>query len=95
MISPRTLRPPDPAMSAGICERCKSGYILPGEPKGSIQENGAYFIAGNDSTRAIILLTDAFGLSLKNNRILADRFAEEVGCDVWVPDIFNGKSHSA
>ena len=79
-------------MSAGgICVHCKSGYILPGEPKGSIQENGAYFAPGADSTRAIVLLTDIFGLPLKNNKILADQYAEQVGCDVWVPDVFNGK----
>jgi len=27
---------------------------------------------------------------LKNNKILADVLAREIGCDVWVPDIFAG-----
>jgi len=55
--------------------------------------DGAYFAAGSDatqSTKAVLLLTDVFGLPLKNSKILADVFAKEVGCDVWVPDMFNG-----
>ena len=76
-------------MSVTFCEHCKSGFVLPGEPKGSMQD-GAYFAAGADTTRAVVLLTDIFGLPLKNSKILADQFAEQVGCDVWVPDLFNG-----
>jgi dienelactone hydrolase len=43
------------------------------------------------STKAIVLLTDVFGLPMPNPRIVADHFAEHVGVDVWVPDLFNGK----
>jgi dienelactone hydrolase len=54
-----------------------------------------YFTAApNDATqrtKAIILLTDIFGLPLPNPRIVADQLAEQVGVDVWVPDLFNGK----
>jgi carboxymethylenebutenolidase len=53
-----------------------------------------YFTAApNDATqrtKAIILLTDIFGLPLPNPRIVADHLAEHVGVDVWVPDFFNG-----
>jgi len=42
-------------------------------------------------TKAIVLLTDIFGLPLSNPRIVADHLAEHVGVDVWVPDFFNGK----
>jgi dienelactone hydrolase len=42
-------------------------------------------------TKAIILLTDIFGLPLPNPRIVADHLAEQVGVDVWVPDFFEGK----
>jgi len=42
-------------------------------------------------TKAIVLLTDVFGLPLPNPRIVADHFAEHVGVDVWVPDFFDGK----
>ena len=43
-----------------------------------------------ESTVAIILLTDAFGLPLKNSKIIADTLSERLGCDVWIPDIFAG-----
>jgi len=49
--------------------------------------------ARGDSTqpaKAIVLLTDIFGLALWNPRIVADHLAEHVGADVWIPDFFNG-----
>lgn len=54
--------------------------------------DGAYYCSAANTTtkKAIVLLTDAFGLSLVNPKILADRLAEKVGVDVWVPDLFNG-----
>ncbi|KIK69628.1 hypothetical protein GYMLUDRAFT_34013 [Collybiopsis luxurians FD-317 M1] len=75
------------------CPDCKKGAILPGEPTGSIAPNGAYFSPGpsGDSARAIILLTDIFGLPLVNSKLLADHFSKKLSCDVWVPDMFNGK----
>jgi hypothetical protein len=84
------------------CEHCLTGHVLPGEPKGSFKDN-AYYISGvpegatkSDSTarsdkRAIVLLTDAFGLALKNPKILADDFARHLKCEVFVPDLFNGE----
>lgn len=41
--------------------------------------------------KAIVLLTDVFGLPLVNCKILADAFNERVGVDVYVPDLFKGK----
>ena len=62
---------------------------------GSIQPDflGAYFTPGSvtDDKRTVVLLTDAFGLPLKNCKIIADRIAKDVGCDVWVPDYFAGQ----
>ena len=50
--------------------------------------------SGTDASKhAIILLTvltDIFGLAIKNPRIIADLLSEKVGVDVWVPDVFNG-----
>lgn len=43
------------------------------------------------SSRAVVLLTDIFGLPLKNSKILADKISTRLGCDVWVPDLFNGR----
>lgn len=41
--------------------------------------------------KAIVLLTDIFGLPLVNCKILADAFNERVGVDVYVPDLFQGR----
>jgi len=81
-----------------ICPKCKEGYILPGEPTGSINADfqGAYFAPSPnrdfllESKRAIVFLTDGFGLPLKNCKIMADNLATKLECDVWVPDYFNG-----
>ena len=84
------------------CPKCVEGYELPGEPKGSIQAEfqGAYFTAfqspdagssgSNASKRAVVLLTDGFGLPLKNCKIIADKISTALECDVWVPDYFQG-----
>ena len=77
------------------CPECLTGGFLPGEPTGSISTQGAYLApAPGDSTEsskgAICLLTDAFGLDLKNCKISADNLAKELKCDVWVPDYFAG-----
>ena len=76
------------------CEHCTQGYVLPGEPEGTIV-NGAYFHAAPAAadpsaspTSAVVLLTDIFGLDLKNSKIIADKLSNELGCDVWVPDLF-------
>lgn len=78
-----------------FCEHCTQGYILSGEPKNSMQPNGAYFApaAGDNiaTGKAVILFTDIFGLPLKNCKIQADMLAERLGVDVWVPDVFNGQ----
>lgn len=84
------------------CPNCAEGAFLPGEPTGTINSDfqGAYYapgpLSGDDGTsasskRAVILLTDAFGLPLKNCKIMADDLAKRLGCDVWIPDYFAGK----
>ncbi|KAJ7175820.1 dienelactone hydrolase [Mycena filopes] len=75
------------------CPDCFRGSVLEGEPTGIMTDKGDYFAAGPTGTskRAVVLLTDIFGLPLKNSKILADSFAERLGCDVWVPDLFNGR----
>ncbi|XP_006461676.1 hypothetical protein AGABI2DRAFT_193078 [Agaricus bisporus var. bisporus H97] len=79
------------------CPDCTTGANLPGTPKGVIKDDGSYFAAapkggeGSEHKRAVLLLTDAFGLGLDNPKIMADYFAEQLHCDVWVPDIWAGK----
>lgn len=68
---------------------------MDGEPTGVISYidgTKAYFAASptGSSPFAVIILTDIFGLPLKNSKILADSFAAQLGCDVWAPDLFNG-----
>ena len=46
------------------------------------------------SKSAILFITDAFGLNLINNKLLADRYAAETGCKVVVPDIIPGGAAS-
>lgn len=74
------------------CPDCKKGAILPGEPSGTMVKD-AYFAAGpeGNTSRAVVLLTDIFGLPLVNSKIIADNISKRLGCDVWVPDLFNGK----
>ncbi|KAJ3802504.1 dienelactone hydrolase endo-1-3,1,4-beta-D-glucanase [Lentinula aff. detonsa] len=74
------------------CSNCKKGAVLPGEPTGTMV-NGAYFAAGpeGNTSRAIILLTDIFGLPLVNCKIIADNISKRLECDCWVPDLFDGK----
>ena len=70
-------------------------FVLPGEPEGSMVGQDYFTQAPSDAaqrTKAIVLLTDIFGLPLPNPRIVADQLAEQVGVDVWVPDLFNGAS---
>lgn len=71
--------------------------MLLGEPTGSVlaEFQGAYHApapTGTPSPQAVLLLTDAFGMSLPNPKIMADQLAKKLDCDVWVPDYFAGKS---
>ncbi len=75
------------------CPDCVTGSKLAGTPKGAISKDGSYFAAapgGSESKRAVVFLTDGFGLGLDNCKIMADYFSEQLECDVWVPDIFKG-----
>jgi len=75
------------------CPDCRKGVVLEGEPTGHIDPNtGAYVASGpeGNTSRAILLLTDVFGLGLKNPEILADNLSKRLSCDVYAPDIFAG-----
>ncbi|KII90768.1 hypothetical protein PLICRDRAFT_137215 [Plicaturopsis crispa FD-325 SS-3] len=74
------------------CDQCSKGYILDGEPTGKFIGD-AYFVTGAEVTpskRAVVLLMDAFGMELKNSKLIADELAKRLSCDIWIPDIFEG-----
>ena len=89
-------------MTLMACPNCVEGAFLPGEPTGTINSDfqGAYYAPGplsdgtSTSKRAVLLLTDAYGLPLKNCKIMADYLAKRLECDVWIPDYFAGKRQS-
>ena len=82
------------ASAVGICAHCVSGLKLPGDPTGAFHD-GAYFRSAQSTTsaRAVVLLTDAFGLPYQNCKLLADIYSQRLGCDVWVPDMFDGSCY--
>jgi len=72
------------------CDQCVQGYVMNQEPEGQMVGD-AYLREGNDKTRAVVLLTDVFGLPLVNCKINADEISKKLDCDVWVPDLFAGR----
>lgn len=46
--------------------------------------------AAGTSIGTVVVLTDAFGWTLRNTRALADAYASRVPCTVYVPDFMNG-----
>jgi len=86
-------------MQAPICENCTKGTKLPGTPKGSMIKVGGTdtYLAtppqgvkpGNEH-KAVVIFTDVIGLPLGNAQIIADGFAEKLGMEVYVPDMFLG-----
>lgn len=76
------------------CPDCFKGSIHNhGTAKGTEQNLyglRTYVTGPPTSKSAILFLTDAFGLELINNKLLADRYAEGTGFKVLVPDIISG-----
>ena len=78
------------------CPDCFRGGKAVGDPVGSITtiHGVETYVAGTPSTTTssstIIYYTDAFGLSLVNNKLLADAYASATGFRVLVPDIIPG-----
>jgi len=76
-------------MSVSQC--CVTGFEWDGEPKGHTipfptSSNQAY-VTGDSSSAAILFICDLFGWEFRNNRLLADALARDVGATVYVPDL--------
>lgn len=93
---------PSPTRMADICEHCVDGHVLPGKPKGFLEDSlplPAYYslVSGQEngpkSTNAIVMLPDILGLTVPNPKIIADMYCEKTGMDVWIADIFKGLHH--
>lgn len=74
---------------------CCQGFIDSGTPTGTETEIGkiACYVADHSShpKTAIVVLTDIFGFRTPNPRLIADGLAETCECQVYVPDLFDGK----
>ncbi|KZV70953.1 alpha/beta-hydrolase [Peniophora sp. CONT] len=78
------------------CENCVKGVRHEGTPEGTYSEIAGVkcYVATPsdeyDKTKVVLYLTDAFGIELLNNRLLADDFARN-GYKVIAPDFFEGE----
>ncbi|KAG6833266.1 hypothetical protein H0H87_009441 [Tephrocybe sp. NHM501043] len=74
---------------------CIKGVTFEGTPKGVMKKiNGVNTYVAKahhpaDKERALLLLTDIFGLPLVNSKLMADDFATN-GFDTFIPDYLNG-----
>ncbi|KAF8065064.1 dienelactone hydrolase endo-1,3,1,4-beta-D-glucanase [Lyophyllum atratum] len=78
-----------------LTEDCIKGVTFEGTPKGVMKTiNGVNtYVAkaerASNPRRALLLLTDIFGLPLVNSKLMADDFAAN-GFDTFIPDYLNG-----
>ena len=86
-------------MAAQIPSKCcQEGSLHSGTPKGRVETifDLPTYISdppSDDPPKGIIvMITDVFGYDLPNIRLLADRYAERIGCKVYIPDFFLGGS---
>ncbi|KAI7153914.1 dienelactone hydrolase family protein [Hortaea werneckii] len=81
-------------MSLKTC--CASGSLHTGIPTGRIKKMHGLdcYVAdapdGRTPKGVVIIIPDAFGWMLPNNRILADQYAKRTGAHVFLPDFMNG-----
>lgn len=71
------------------CESCKTGFKWNGTASGkeTTLGNAHTYVAGDSKDAAILILTDVFGWTLPNIRLIADHFAKESQAIVYVPDL--------
>eukprot|EP01112_Ceratiomyxa_fruticulosa_P013094 TRINITY_DN3661_c0_g2_i2.p1 TRINITY_DN3661_c0_g2~~TRINITY_DN3661_c0_g2_i2.p1 ORF type:complete len:320 (-),score=73.94 TRINITY_DN3661_c0_g2_i2:188-1018(-) len=85
-------------MSHDIHKHCVSIELHSGEPKGKLEEDislgeglGATYVATPSvqvrKDKAVFYITDLFGITIVNHKLLADAIAEESGLTVYVPDL--------
>ncbi|OCH96371.1 alpha/beta-hydrolase [Obba rivulosa] len=78
-----------------LCKECISGVRHEGQPEGKLEKIGGIECYVGTPTvdypkdKVVLFLTDVFGLSLVNNKLLVDDFARN-GFRTIAPDLFNG-----
>ena len=81
--------------TGGLKQCCATGSLHTGTPTGRIDKLHGLdcYIADapNGSPKGVIvIIPDAFGWTLPNNRILADCLAKEGNFQVYLPEFMNG-----
>ena len=76
---------------------CATGSLHTGTPTGRVEklhDLDCYIAeAPNGNPKgAIVIIPDAFGWTLPNNRILADCYAKEADVTVYLPEFMNGQN---
>jgi len=71
------------------CENCKKGFQWSGQSVGKEAklDNIDTYVTGDNKDAAILIITDIFGWTLPNIRLLADHYAKEANATVYVPDM--------
>lgn len=76
-----------------VQECCIQGFAWSGTPTGQtskLASNNVY-VTGTNPQTAILFISDLFGWTFPNIRLLADHFAREIDATVYVPDFFGGE----
>ena len=80
------------------CPDCFQGTVHEGTPTGRVAKiHGlpTYIAEPEDGSKMngiVVIISDAFGWTLPNTRILADEMAREGNFLVYLPDFMNGAS---
>ncbi|KAJ5752449.1 dienelactone hydrolase family protein [Penicillium odoratum] len=78
-------------MSVQNC--CVQGFAWKGKPTGHTSRlaNNNVYKTGTNTDVAILFISDLFGWTFPNIRLLADHYAREIDATVYVPDFFGGE----
>ncbi|KAK3111732.1 hypothetical protein LTR53_012714 [Teratosphaeriaceae sp. CCFEE 6253] len=79
----------------GLRQCCATGSLHQGQARGRFETVHGLecYIADAPSDRPsgiIVIIPDAFGIALANNKILADEYAKKANATVYLPDFMNG-----
>ena len=80
------------------CKDCVSGVLHEGTPAGreeTVHGRATYVTEPPNGAAAkalVVIVSDAFGWTLVNSRVLADRYAERCQVTVYLPDFMDGRA---